>query len=294
MPDPVATACYGAPLYVEHPATRPLPYGLFSVSEILTPGDPHWQQGVEWEPVGGCDPAGVYACPTCAQNDGDTAPAKTYEEGVHLVQAFPFTVYGSFKCSPMGGRWEDGQQRALWALENGRERAVEAQFALGTHQTTNALVRSTTVDITPTPGTPVTVQQGLALLEQYGAANSHGQFVISGARRDILLANTTGELIEPSEDGTHLETVLGTPVAALSGFNGRTGPNGTAAGTTNAWLFAHGRPVIRKSEAFMVPPSRDNALNTQTNDLEFLAEQTFSIGWECFTAAVLITSIGTA
>src|ERR1700755_203842 len=96
----VTGSCYGQPVYVEAPAVTPLRFGLFSVSNMITAGDPHWQQGVEWEQEPGCGPASVYACPTCAQNNGGTAPAKTYVAGIVVQNALPFTVYHSFKCSP--------------------------------------------------------------------------------------------------------------------------------------------------------------------------------------------------
>jgi hypothetical protein len=258
------------------------------VSDILTPSDPHWQTGVQWEQEPGCTQASVYACPTCAENNGNTAQAKTPTSGIPTVLALPFTVYRGFKCSPIG-TWNEGMDRAKRGLENGEERAVENEIALGTHSVSNALVRATTTDITPTPGTAVSLVQGIALLEQYMATNSHGQGVIMMTRRDVTLANANSPLIRP--DGSVLRTTLDTPVAALGGFNGRTGPNGVAAVGSNAWIFVTGRPIIRRSEIFMTPVDREDALSRLNNDFVVLAERTYSVNWDCITAGVLVTSI---
>lgn len=293
----ISPACYAQPMYVEAPATgKATPFGLFSVADIIEGGDVHWQTGVEYEPHR-AGAASVYACPTCAQVAAGTVPAKIYTSGVPLVNSTPFTIYSSFACSPFG-HWDDALDRARIHLMNGEERAVENEVALGNFHSTVNLTSATSVDITPTPGTPVTVAQGLALLEQYAASNQNGEgYVIMGARRDISLLNTNGPLILCPNSPT-LHTSLGTPVAALSGFNGRTGPNDVAAAAGNAWLFATGTPRIQRSEIFMVPPDREHAMLTNSaanqNNLRALAERTYSVSWSAFTAGVLVTSIGSA
>lgn len=281
----VTGACYGQPRYVVAEQVEPLQYGLFSISRFPEVGDPHWQQGVEWEPAV-CGPASIYACPTCDQNNNGTAPLKTYEDGPGSDFAAPFTIYGSFICSPVGN-WDRAEMRARQLLENGGERAVELAIANGASHASKALQDASSVDITPTPGTPVTVAQGLALLEAYIGTHGAGQGAIIANRREVLLANEHGKLL--NAEGGELRTYLGTPVAAVAGWDGLTGPNNTAAGSGEAWLFALGsRPRIYRSEVFMTPPNRENGLNTSNNNLAILAEQTYVVGWDCFTAGVLV------
>lgn len=283
------TPCYGGALLVEAPVVpQPVKFGLFSVSEFVTAGTPHWQQGVMWEPYA-CGPAASYACPSCGENRDDLGLAKTYTYGVGETQIAPFTVYGSFSCSPIG-HWDDAEKRALQNLISGEERAVEAQIASGSMHSSMNLQMPEAVDITPTPGTPVSIPQGLALLEAYGALNGNGEFVIMMNRRESLLANANGTLVKPAESDAYLRTVLNTKVAALSGFNGRTGPNAVAAGAGQAWLFATGKPYIYRTEPF-ITSQREQSLNTDNNNLRILAERTYAVGWDCFTAGVLVTSI---
>lgn len=280
----VTGACYGQPTYVEALPGEKLPYGLFSIAALAEAGNGKWQQGIEWEPEV-CGPAGVYACPTCTQNNTATESAKSYVDGPGSDFAAPFTVYGSFSCSPQGN-WDRAEDRARELLANGGERAVELAIANGASHTSKALQDSTSVNVTPTPGTPVTIEQGFAILEAYIGLNGNGLGAIVANRREVLLANQTGEIIVVN--GAQLQTFLGTPVAAVSGYSGLTGPNNVAAGAGEAWLFALGsRPRIMRSDVFLTS-SRESSLDTRFDNLNVLAEQTYVVGWDCFTAGILV------
>lgn len=284
-----ANACLGQPLYVPAEDVKPLPYGLFSVSTVRDSADPHWIQGTEWEPQP-CGPASVWGCPTCTQNNAQSAPNKTPVSGVATRQAFPFVVYGSFQCSPIGN-WDRGFDRARSMLDNGAERAVEGQFGVSAVSHSATLTDAAAINITPTPGTPVTVTQGLALLESYIGSNASGQGVILANRREVTLA-AANHLIHPNDAHTQLVTKLDTPVAALGGFDGRTGPTSIAPVAGMSWMFAVGSvPVIYRSPVTMNPTTREAALRTTNNNFIVLAEQTYSVGFDCFAVGVLVTSV---
>lgn len=284
-------ACLGQPAYVAAQDVAPLPYGLFSVSDVRDADHGHWEQGTEWEPAP-CGPAKIWGCPTCAQNNALSAPNKVPTLGVALRQAFPYVVYGSFQCSPIGN-WDRGFDRARQMLDNGAERAVEGEFALATVSHSASLTDAAAINITPTPGTPVTVAQGVALLEQYIGANAPGQGVILATRREATLA-ISNHLIHPNDAHTMLQTRLDTPVAALGGFDGRTGPNGVAAIAGQAWMFALGsKPLVYRSPVSMNPDTREQALRTTNNNLIVLAEQTYSVGFDCFAVGVLVSPVPT-
>lgn len=281
----VSTCLNVQPRYVEASAPIRLPFGLFSVADVQESADPNFSRAIEWQPLA-CGPASIYPCPSCAANDG-TAPdtQKTYNQGIPLSQAFPFTVYGSFWCSPVGS-WDDAERRAREALLSGRERAVEGEFLAGTGHTGS--LASTATNITPTPGTPLTRAEGIALLEQWIGANSTGLGTILGARRDVLLAATDHAVVHPTVGQDTLYTALNTPIAALGGYNGLTGP--AATGTGNAWLYAVGSQIrVRRGGIFGT--SREQSLNITNNNLQILAEQTYTVAYDCGAAAVLIQSV---
>jgi hypothetical protein len=282
-------ACLGQPLYVPAQDVRPLPYGLFSVAELHEMDNGHWGQGVEWEPQP-CGPASVWGCPTCAQNNALSAPNKTTTTGVALRQGFPFTVYGSFQCSPIGN-WDRAYTRAEEMLRNGEERAVEGELGSGSHIQSPSLAAASSIDVTPTPGTPVTVTQGMAILEQYIGANAPGEGVILASRREATIAASV-HLVHPNDAHTQLITKLDTPVAALGGYNFRTGPNGVAAGAGQAWIFALGSaPRVWRGPVFNNPDSREQALRTSNNNLIVLAERNYVVGFDCFAVGVLVASV---
>lgn len=280
-------------LYVPAPAAIKLPFGLFSIADLVDEGDGHWETGIVYQPAT-CGIPEVY--PSCFSADDESPDeesidtAKTFLRGVPEVEGHPFTAYTTALCSPFGSFFEEAVQRTRDWMMNGAEKAVEGEIALRAVSGGDSLTGADTVDVTPTPGTPVTVTQGIALLEQYIGANGAGQGSILGARRDILLGMSDHALVHPAPGQQTIYTALNTPVAALSGFDARIGAGGEEAGDDEAWLFALGsRPRVRRSPLFSVP--RENSLNLQNNDLTALSEQTFVVTWECFTAAILVQSV---
>lgn len=264
------------------PATVPHPFGLLSVAVPRDPADPHWQNGVEFEPYR-CDAAELYALPTCEQYASDSSPAKDYAEGVPLADAFPFAVYGSFKCSPVGN-WDRAEDRARHHLHTGRERAIETAIETGAAGASPALNGASTTDVTPTPGTAVGIVSGVGLLESWIAANTTGGVIhLSPLLATLALAEHL--LVE---DGAVLRTKLRTPVIVGAGYTGTHGPNNDSPDPGDYWAFASGIPQVWISDELVVAP-RAEALDTATNDLEILVEQTVLVGWACGAAGVLVT-----
>lgn len=270
--------CAAPRLYVAAPTVIPVRFGLFSTSVVVEEQNAHWQNGVEWEPVA-CSKAGTTEC-ECS-GESPAVPAKTYRNGTPTVEVAPFTVYGSFECSPIG-RWGDGQQRALAHLLAGEERAVET--AIGTGEAGADPNFTQAVDVSPSDG--ASIAEGVAILEQYLGANYHSIGVIHMSRREATYAKAADVVCCPSNGDSQLRTALGTFIAAGGGYDGQSGP--TTPGPDQAWIYATGRPHIRRSAPFMTPPDRKAALDTEFNNLRFLVERTYTVGWDCVTAAVLV------
>ena len=272
-----------------------LPFGIESVASEIVEGDGRWEMGVvAQQPI--CGPASPY--PSCFSFDPEGSPAppedspgvKTFDEGIDTVENGAFAVYSGSLCTPVGGFWDRAMARSREGLITGRERALELEMATGTTRTGQFLTSADTVDVTPTPGTPVTLTQGIALLEEWAGANSAGRGALLGNRRDILMAASDHVIVEPTPGQQTLFTFLNTPVAALSGFDGRTGPDGEPAGDGEAWLFMLGsQPRIWRSGIIEIP--RDESVELGFNNQYALTEQVFNYAWQCGTAAVLVTSV---
>lgn len=281
--------------YVAAPSPNPYPFGLLSVSiKPDVTSEDHWEAGLRWEATP-CEPAAItgYGCV------GGGAPAlfgvpKTYRDGTDYIDGNPFVIYGSSKCSPIGGQWERGYDRATAHLLNGEERALERAIYLGEAGNHQTLIDPDTVDLTPTPGTAVSITAGVALLEAHLVGTHHSVGVIHANPRDVTFMVAEGGIIRmPTAQSTSLNTYLGTYVAAEGGMDGNTGPDGTEIDPADGthWLYASGRPVVRRSQPFQVPTERTTGLDRATNDLELLVERTYIVAWECITAAVLVTTV---
>jgi hypothetical protein len=281
-------------VFVGPGTTVKLPFGIESVASEILDGDGKWESGIEYQPPV-CGPASVYRSSCFGYDPDDSGESlaplepKEFVEGVPTEFSKAFAIYSGIQCTPVGNFWATAEARGREFLLNGRERALENEMAFGAAHAGPYLTDATTVDITPVAGTAIDVVLGMALLEQWIGENSAGQGVILGARRDVLLAASGHALMEIRRGDTQLNTRLGTPVAALSGFDGSVGPNGDAAGVGESWLFALGSaPRIWRGS--IINPPRRESLDRGFNDLYILHEQATTYAWNCGAAAVLVTS----
>jgi hypothetical protein len=130
------------------------------------------------------------------------------------------------------------------------------------------------VDITPTPGTPVTNPRfALGLLEQWARDNSTFAGTISGN----ALALTLVEDASPN-----LTTIIGTSVVLASGY-GTAGPAARVAGAGQAWLYIHGRVTVWRG-----PSAPEDATDYRNNRKVALAEGSYAASVDSFVAAVLV------
>lgn len=157
-------------------------------------------------------------------------------------------------------------------FEAGEAFAVEAEIQ-------ERLLSPAAVDITPTPGTPVTnMRQAIGLLEQYAGERWGYRPLISGN----LLAVSLIRDAQPADDGT-LSTLLGTPIAAAVGY-GADGPGTATADAGEAWLYITGQINIWRGKAeFAVGP------NPAENKELTLAEKSYAASVDGPVAAILVS-----
>jgi hypothetical protein len=140
------------------------------------------------------------------------------------------------------------------------------------------LLNPSAVDITPTPGTPVTNPRlALGLLEQYAADNYAGRPILHGNRLAV------GFIPELRVDGLDLSTIHGTPIANGGGYF-TNGPGAVAAADGQAWLYISGQVNIWKGALRVVGEAYDLKRNRELA----LAERKYAASVECFVAAILV------
>lgn len=207
--------------------------------------------------------------------------AKNDDDGVAIVVGEPFAVYHMQHCRTVG-RYSDAQARARRSLELGEGRAVEMAMA--------ARLAAAAVDVTPTPGTAVDIVDGLALLERYAGINYGGVPTIHAPRDIALMLASRNAVLRL---GDHLESVLGSKVAAGAGYEGDVGPIATTAGAS--WVFATGTVLLHQGniiesgpQIVTTPPAAPGGGFGSTNEYRALAERPYVGAWECFVAGIQV------
>ena len=163
---------------------------------------------------------------------------------------------------------EDSKALIDDAYDRGETYAVERKLQ-------SLVLNPVAVDITPTPGTPVTNHKlAIGLLEQYARDNSTFKPYITGN----ALAITVVQDFIPK-----LETLFGTTVSLAGGY-GPTGPNGRVAGAGQAWLYVHGKIILWRGPSDAEEVAKDLKANRQYA----LAEGSYAAAVTNFAAAILV------
>lgn len=259
--------------YIPPPSPEGKRYGLFSIAQMDTDPALRWEMGVEWEPLAG-ERAGLVST-VCVDPSGLPLDARA---GEGLVTALPFAVVGSYKCSAFSRSTEEAENRARQHLSLGEERAVEHAITAGGWDNAPLLVDG--VDLTP-GGTAVPVDVGFGLLESHLGSEYPGVGAIHAPR---LMSGQAWNLAGVHREGQRLETLLGTLVAFGGGYDeaAATPADGTG------WLYATGRPVVRRGDVFVTPDADHRPSMTQ-NDMEIYAQRTYVVGWDGPAARVNVT-----
>lgn len=274
------------PVYVAPPGVESRRFGLLSVAQTVDEPSSRWEVGLEWEPLA-CTRAAVASivCDTFDEYDAPGYPMDPREDGA-LTESTPFLVVGSYTCKSASRAIEEAEQRARQHLAAGEELAIE--YAIATGAGGNAPSFQGATDLTPTPGTAVDVVDGFGLLEAHLAENHHS---IGALHVPRLLAARVSEAGIVDRQGQRLETLVGTFVVAGGGYDlANLGPSGAAPTAGSTWIFATGRPQIRRGQVFV--NDQPSAFDKGSNDVTFYAQRSYSVAWDCVTAAVLVDAPG--
>ncbi len=190
---------------------------------------------------------------------------------VGLAEGDSFTVYKGVECHYLGEELVSWAERAL---EIGENRAVEEGVLR------SSLAVASTVDLTPTPGTAVSITQAVAIFERYAALNYGGTPVIHAARSTTVWALDQGAF---SSKDPEIRTKQGIPVANGAGYESNLGPNGLPAAAGKAWLYMTGPITLLKGSV-----SAGQADAVEHNRRVALAERTWLPLVSCFAVAVLV------
>ena len=255
----------------------PTPFGMFGAVSFRS-GTDRWELGATYETLT-CDPLGVIGPPEWANTPG--LPL-VLPKGAPSGTSLPFTVYGHFRCSPIGWTPENAQSRASQHLLAREEQTVEKAFWNGASGNTPSLQGATPL----AAGVGVDPVHGLGLLEEFIAINygSQGVIHLTLATATTLFSRQTLEV-----RGTKLVTRLGTPVIAGSGYTG-TGPTNVAPLASQAWAYGSPALFVYRSDIATSSNRSGDLLDRGVNNLYAVAERTYLLGYDpCGVGAALMT-----
>lgn len=190
-----------------------------------------------------------------------------------LITGAPVTVYAMAGCK-MVGDFPKAQERAMGNLALGEQQALEEGVMR------RVLSGATVIN----SGDTLSPKQGLAALEGYAST-------VYGGSPTMHMSRLAGSLLGADglkANGGHLESILGSKVAAGGGYMLNIGPDGTDAPAGQAWMYATGTVVVRRASAQSYGPVPN--LSSPDNSYVALAERTYVVTADCFKAAVLVTT----
>lgn len=274
---------------LDAPNCVPPRYSLLSVAEVEDRPDGHWQGGAEYD-VESCESLFVVqACPAMPEDKTSHGGSG----GMTTEYADPFTMVAKYECSTGGSeRLAEAWDLAESRLSRGEARCLENTFWTGT-DVGGELIRASlgndpdALDVTPVPGTALSITDGLAVLEDWAGQNYPCSPILH-ANRSLGTYLAERHLVT-TEASTLLCRGTGTRVAIGGGY-GSTGPQGDVPDAGTGWMFITGSIKVVRGPAFFTPPKGNDAwaIDRSTNDIRVFAERTYAIEKDCITAAVLV------
>jgi len=285
------------PVYVPQPAVGNIRYGLFSAANGPFPMPDHGDVGGVQYLEKHCGQAHLWAAASCASPtvNGGLIPLDGCD-GTAI--GLPFQVVASLKAGAFPYDVTEVESRVQIRLNDNSQYVAEQAFWGGSADVQPVLQRaelnggSGILDVTPTPGTAVTIEYGVGLLEDALAQYSYPGIIHA---RPIVAPYVTERSLAPipmrQAKGSALLPQL-TPMGNVWSFGrGYSGnkPNNDAtvpaAGT--AYLVATGAvTVFRDDKVWVTPPER--SFDRSGNAWQTTAQQAYAITVDCVAFFVLV------
>ncbi|MEI5526818.1 cupin [Streptomyces brasiliscabiei] len=261
----------------------PLPHGILNTcTTVVDVEDIHELMGVEWMALG-CCPVRQWEDPCLTEESpGEESPGEAPQKEFcrpEFEHATPITLYAGSECSTLGWTHEEAVAHARATMDLGEQQGLEAAFW-------NSRLTTDVEDLTPPDG-PLTVAQGVALLEGCLAEAYGGVGVLHVPAGAAALLGCCNLLHEDPATGS-LRTLAGNCAVIGAGYSAmNTGPGGIPAEPGTTWLYITGPVHIRRGPLDVIP-NRSASVNIRTNDRRILLERTYVVGTTCTVCAVQV------
>lgn len=262
----------GPPWAADGPLPVAPPHNLLSIPGILVPPteDEHWLVGIEEWPYPRDLPDAIDPCLT------GTFRLKNEGEGWNLPIFGPFTAYLPITCSSISAAKQGFAERAVLAFQAKESYAVSHEVAWGTAQPLNPYLADSNVNL-PAGSTALRPDVGLAYLEDAIGATALPGLIHTTPAVATAWNGSNGYSVE-DKDGTLLTTANKTPVAVSYAYHGITPSGGTAASTTQQWVFASSMlQVRRQNDVQLIAPTLKESMDRSDNIVTFRAERGYVV-----------------
>lgn len=223
--------------------------------------------------------------------------AYTFDAEDGLVQAFPFVVYASEKCTPVGNPIERSQQVVRDRFALGEGYMVEKALWSGGEGVTGIFEQLIALGVAANPqvttlGTSASPTEAVSLLEQQAADSGyHGPLLIHVRPRMAPYLAKAGQFrTHVGADGQLVYTWNGSIVVFGDGYSGKS-PAGVAPDATTETMYVTGRVLLWKEEGdlFISP---EQVLDRSLNQRQIFGARAYALGIECLAAATVVTRAG--
>ncbi|MEU4680956.1 hypothetical protein [Micromonospora sp. NPDC023737] len=267
-------------VYVDPRRRRRTASGCSRQRAVVDPADQReFHAGVEWEP-----PCVDAPAPTSAAAASDPARAPmALPDGVPSVKSAVIRLYAGLTGRSVAR--PDLIERARRAMGQVEQHSLEHYVRTGEAGTEEFLAAADTEVLVGSDVALVPLEEGVGRLEAH-IADRAGVF---GALRTPRW--TAGWFVGKGLtriEGPRMVAPLGDPIvfAQTSGA----GSGGAAPGDDEAWLYATGPVMVRRSAVFL--PKLPEALDRKDNEVFVVAERFYTVGWSCAVVAAKVNLPG--
>jgi hypothetical protein len=285
-----------SPVFVDQPAVGTVRYGLFTAANGPFELPAHGAVGGVQYLQEHCGDAHLLAAASCTSPT--ITAGSTLEACDGTAIGLPFQVVAGLKAGAFPYDAEEVKRRARIRLSDNSQIVAEQALWGGNADVQPVVQRpelnggSGILDVTPTPGTAVTLEYGLGLLE-----DALAQYPYPGVihARPLLAPYTTERMLSPgpqqgsSSPTGRMFTPMGNVWSFGRGYSGnKPDNNATAPAAGTAYIVATGPvSVWRDNEVYVNPPEK--SFDRVGNGWQTTAQQAHAITIDCVAFFVLVS-----
>lgn len=284
------------PVYVEQPAVGKIRYGLYTAANGPLALPQHASLGGVQYIQEHCGPGHLLAAASCSN---PTIPISTALDACdQTAVGTPFQAVAGIKSGALPFNADEIERRARVRLADNEQYIAEQAFWGGNADVAGVLKRpelnggSGILDVTPTPGTAVTLEYGLGLLEDALSQYSYpGIIHCRPLMASFLAERSLAPIPVRSNPGTVLPPQL-TPMGNVwsfgRGYSGNLPTNdATAPAAGTAYMVATGTVTVwRDDNVYVSPPER--TFDRSGNAWQTTAQRAMAITVDCVAFFVLV------